>query len=379
MSYLESNSTAAVVARNRFEARVERGRASGAAIVQKIMDEVPVDMIAKGQVLKFDGDIDDRPPNSPPGILLGVGDDVGVMTTHRWALQQICSRADLPWRYAQKLTERERAGWGTPLVAHNLNEIYQRSASKYLLRTQGSQLRGFLSDRYKRLDSRPLVEAFASTCKEMGAVPIDGYGTDTKVGLTAVLPKIYEPVPNEPISFGAHWENSDYGNGRHMVHGFIDRAWCANGLIMSVGFAQVHLGKRIEESIVLSERTHQLDTMATASAVVDVVRNTLSEDMIQTFCQRVKEAHEQEIDPAKAVSLLAKQINKGEAKLVTDTFNSPDVEMLPPGNTAWRLSNAISWVAGNEISDAERKMELMKIAGAVLTMRSIVSHSRKAF
>lgn len=373
MDYYESNTAAAQVARKRFEARIESGRQSGAAIIEKIMAEVPVDVIAKGRVLKFDGDIDERAPGAPGGILLGVGDESGVMTTHKWALQQICSRGDMPWKYAQKLMEPERAGWGTPLVAHNLNEIYQRSRSRYLLRTHGSQLRGFLSDRYKRLDSRPLVEAFAGTCKEMGAIPINGFGTDTKVGLTAVLPKIYEPVPNEPISFGVHWENSDYGNGRHMVHGFIDRAWCANGLIMSTEFAQVHLGKRMTESIFLSERTHQLDTMAAASAVVDIVKGTLGGEMIQTFCQTVADAHEMKIDPAKAVKQLAKQLNKGESEKVLEKFNSPDVEMLPPGNTAWRLSNAISWVAGNETEDTERQVEMMKIAGAVLTMRSLAS------
>jgi hypothetical protein len=359
------------VAREKFEARIERGRQSGAAIIEKVQNEVPVDLIVKGRVLKFDGDIDDRTPGSPGGVLLGVADEPGVMTTHKWALQQVCSRGDMPWKYAQKLMEKEREGWGTPLVAYNLNEIYQRSKSKYLLRTHGSQLRGFLSDRYKRLDSRPLLDAFAGACGEMGAIPINGFGTDTKVGLTAVLPKIYEPVPNEPISFGVHWENSDYGNGRHMVYGFIDRAWCANGCFMSTEFAQVHLGKKISESIFLSERTHQLDTMAAASAVVDTVKGTLGEEMIQTFCQTVADAHEMKIDPAKAVKQLAKQLNKGESEMVLEKFNSPDVEMLPAGNTAWRLSNAISWVAGNEVSDAERSMELMKIAGAVLTMRNL--------
>jgi len=39
--------------------------------------------------------------------------------------------------------------------------------------------------------------------------------------------------------------------------------------------------------------------------------------------------------------------------------------MLPPGNTTWRLSNAVSWVAG-KMNDSERKLDLMKAAGALL-------------
>ena len=385
--YQESTSAAARVARDKFEARIEKGRQSGAAIINKIMNEVPTDMIVKGKVLQFDGNIDDRPPHAPNGVFLQLPphnivptanpSEMGMeLSMHPWALQQTCSRANVPWKFAQHLQHNGNAGWGTPLLAHNLNEIYQRSPSRYLVRSYAGQARGFLSDRYKRLDSRPLVEAFAKSSHEMGAVPINGYGTDTKVGLTAVLPKIYEPVQNEPISFGVHWENSDYGNGRHLIHGFIDRAWCANGCIMSVGFAQVHLGRKLEDNIMLSERTHQLDTMTTASAIMDIVKQTLSEEMISIFCTTVKNAHESEIDPSQAVKLLSKQLSKGEAQQITDKFNSPDVEMLPPGNTAWRLSNAISWVAGNEIEETERKLEMMKIAGAVLTMKQLVKAKR---
>ncbi len=380
MSFIESSSDAARVARDKFEKRIEGGRASGLAIIQKIMDEVPTDRIIKGKVLHFDGDIDYRPQGAPNGVLMGSRADteyIEQMQVHPWALQQVCSRGNLPWKYAQNLNGPDKAGWGTPLLAHNLNEIYKRSKSRYLVRSYKDQARGFLSDKYKRLDSRPLVEAFAKSCGDMGAIPINGYGTDTKVGLTAVLPKIYEPVPNEPISFGVHWENSDYGNGRHLINGFIDRAWCANGMIMSIGFAQVHLGKKLEDNIMLSERTHQLDTMTTASAIIDVVKQTLSNDMIQVFCTTVKDAHENQVDVAAALKTLSKQFSKGESQLIADTFNSPDVEMLPPGNTAWRLSNAISWVAGNEIQDTERKLEMLKIAGAVLTMKTLAKRAGK--
>jgi hypothetical protein len=46
-------------------------------------------------------------------------------------------------------------------------------------------------------------------------------------------------------------------------------------------------------------------------------------------------------------------------------YNSPDTYNLPAGNTTWRLSNAISWIAG-KTEDSERKLELMKLAGEVL-------------
>ena len=51
---------------------------------------------------------------------------------------------------------------------------------------------------------------------------------------------------------------------------------------------------------------------------------------------------------------------------VVDAFNSPEVEMLPPGNTTWRMSNAISWIANTKVEDEGRTLEVMKVAGAIL-------------
>src|SRR5262249_55027027 len=74
-------------------------------------------------------------------------------------------------------------------------------------------------------------------------------------------------------------------------------------------------------------------------------------------------ANDEKIEPQKVGERLRKVLTKGEVDQVVQTFNSPDVENLPPGNTTWRLSNALSWVAG-KLTDAERKLDLMKLAGS---------------
>ena len=51
--------------------------------------------------------------------------------------------------------------------------------------------------------------------------------------------------------------------------------------------------------------------------------------------------------------------------MVLEKFNSPDIEFLPAGNTSWRWSNALSWLA-NESKDDRRKLELQNAAGLVL-------------
>ncbi len=44
-----------------------------------------------------------------------------------------------------------------------------------------------------------------------------------------------------------------------------------------------------------------------------------------------------------------------------EAYNSVDTVNMPAGNSMWRLSNAISWVAG-KTEDPERNLELNKVA-----------------
>ena len=70
-------------------------------------------------------------------------------------------------------------------------------------------MRGWLSDRYRRLDSRPFFEALAEEAVRAGAVPVDGVVTETRVALKLVLPEILEPIPGEFLVIGGEWSNSD--------------------------------------------------------------------------------------------------------------------------------------------------------------------------
>ncbi len=69
--------------------------------------------------------------------------------------------------------------------------------------------------------------------------------------------------------------------------------------------------------------------------------------------------------PAKPVTCFARRLQKHEADSVVEAYNSADTVNMPAGNSMWRLSNAISWVAG-KTEDAERKLEISKVAGQIL-------------
>jgi hypothetical protein len=196
-------------------------------------------------------------------------------------------------------------------------------------------------------------------------LPYDGYVTDSKVAIQAIMPEVYEPVPGEMVAYGLSLENSDFGNGALSIRAYLLRIWCTNLAITQEEMRQVHLGKRLDDSTLYSNRTYELDAKTTVSALRDVIDGQLDADSLKRRMEAIRHANQQIVGTEKAKEIFRKLLQKGESEAASQAFDSPDTYNLPAGNTNWRLSNAISWIAG-QTKDAERKLDLMKIAGEVL-------------
>jgi len=114
---------------------------------------------------------------------------------------------------------------GPRTAGPHLETVFNRRFQKkrYVLRSLQQEVRGFLSDSYRRIDSRPVVEAFATAVQQKEALPYDGYITDTEIAIQAIMPEVYEPVPGEVVAYGLSLENSDFGNGTLSVRAYLLR------------------------------------------------------------------------------------------------------------------------------------------------------------
>jgi hypothetical protein len=290
---------------------------------------------------------------------------------HKHAFGQVAARAGVPEKYLNTLGDISDP-WGAELAAHNVNTLlkHESKTARNLVREitdkDGTEIRGFVSDRFRRLDSRPLLDSFMGACGQIGAVPIEGFALDTKVRMRAILPYLFEPVANEIILFGLEWRNSDFGDGKHGMNLFCHRTWCTNMSTMEEVLGQVHLGKRLDDNISYSQRTYELDTQANASALKDVVFDILSPNRVNLYVENIKEAIGDTIGEKDITKILKAKLTKGEAEKVSDLFNGPDVQNLPPGHSTYRLSNAISFFAQAEGISQNRKLELQEIAGSLM-------------
>lgn len=356
--YKEAASAAAIRAKAKMEQEIEFGKRSAAETIQRVMTEIPTDLVVKTSTLNFKADRNEM-------ILSVAGNDPLYISDN--AVSQLCQRAEIPMGMYRKLIRNpETKGWGPELMAHVFNEVYKHQEERYLIRSYGNSLRGWLSTSYRRIDSRPCLDSFFNATNELGMVPVKGYSSETKVMVKCLLPIVFEPAPDEVVCFGLSWENSDYGNGAHSLRVFILRLWCTNYAIAEEGLRQIHLGKKISDNILFSEKTYRLDTETTASAIHDIVISSLSEGNVNRMAEAISTASVISVDdPRKFLENLKSVLTKGEREAIAETYNAPEVELLPPGNTIWRMSNAISLFA-NQVEEPERKIELMKLAGHII-------------
>lgn len=357
----------------RFQAQLEetihKSQSSAMSVIEKVQRETPNDRIAHSNSLVFSVQKDE---NDAASILMSLNNKKAKgyfqEPLHKHALGQIAEKAGVPALYLNRLLERP---YGAELLVENFSTIFrEESDKKFLLRSVNDQVRGVVSDSFRRMDSAPIIESFAKACSEIGAVPIEGVGGDLRWAVKAILPKVFQPSTKkgseELVAFGIQLSNSDFGKGTLSLNAFTTRIICTNYMTLEQVMREVHLGKRLSEDLEFSAETYKLDTAAQVSAVKDMVKGVLAPDKVNTLVKRIGEALDQRINPAEAWKALPTLgLLKGEVESIKELFNDAGVEQLPAGTSTARLSNAISWFA-KSATTAERRLELEGVAGQLL-------------
>jgi hypothetical protein len=110
----------------------------------------------------------------------------------------------------------------------------------------------------------------------------------------------------------------------------------------------------------------RLDTEATLSATVDVVRAALKPANRTAKLDRIRAAAAERVDSKHAFSSVARNLTKAELEKAQESFAGPDVVNLPEAPTRWRASNVLSLLAQHKDVAPERREDLERLAGAML-------------
>lgn len=306
--------------------------------------------------------------NGENGLMMNMPD--GQFSLHANAVGQLADRMGVPQRYLRTLAGGEE--WQVLLAAQILNEHSGwTQRSRVLVRTVGKQVRGVLSDSYRRLNSVEILTAFVEEAANQGAVISDAYMNDTKVWAETILPQpIVVPTKNNGdvvIFAGARFSTSDYGDGAVDMRAFLLNGACLNGMVRESVMRQMHLGAKLPDSLALSQQTYELDTQTTVSAVRDLTRGLFLPENIKEKAYEIQGASEIEVDLEKEVKKLTSNgsLLKAEGQEVEKLLmkNDPN-DGVQGGSTLWKLTQAIT--AHARTLTPERSRELHEISGQLM-------------
>lgn len=288
---------------------------------------------------------------------------------HKHPVGQLAERLAIPGQYLKSLVfGNDEQRFLAAIILNKHSEWTNRN--RVLIRTVGEEVRGVLSDKYRRLNSHRIVAGFLEEAINQGAALADGHFTDTKLFVETLLPKpIIFPTPKNgdvAIAYGARLSTSDYGDGALDMRVFMMQGACLNGMVRESVVREVHLGKRLPESLEFSERTYELDTQATTSAIRDCTQNLFNVSQIEKSMREIQAASAEEVDIVKELRNLQKNnLTKNEAEKVQAVLleNRPD-DGITGESTLWKLVQGITAVSRE--MEPERQRELQEIGGRLM-------------
>ena len=273
----------------------------------------------------------------------------GNFNLHGNAISQISEKMGIPAKYLRELSAGDV--WQKQLCATILNEHSGwTERTRVLIRAVGMEVRGVLSDSYRRLNSVDILTAFIREAGGQGAVVSDAYMNDTKVWCETILPTPIE-IPTRKngtviIFAGARFSTSDYGNGSVDMRSFLLNGACLNGMVRESVMRQIHLGGRLPESL---------------------SQGLYSKDTIMQKAIEIQGASEIDVDFDKELKNLVQKgaLLKNEGREVEKLLmnNNPD-DGVTGGATLWKLTQGITAFAREQ--QPERCRELHEISGQLM-------------
>ncbi len=282
---------------------------------------------------------------------------------------QLVALTGVPQAYYRRMREH------APLLLEaNVNAWLQRSASRHLVRTiddpERPVVRAVVSDRYRALDHRQLLEAVLPTLHQRGVSLISSELSETRLHLKAVNERLQGEVRlGETVMAGVCISNSEVGLGALTIQPLIYTLRCTNGMILEdASLRRHHLGRRMQAGCtiehLLSDETRLADDRAFFLTVRDLTRASLVEALFQRHLDAARRAGARAIPPGREEAVVDMTVRRHH---LTSGEGGAILAHLRSGRdlTAWGLCSAITRTA-QDAADYERSTELERLGGQLL-------------
>ena len=303
-----------------------------------------------------------------------------LFKVNNWAHAQVSDYTEIPKAYYDRLRAED-----SRLLANNVNHGLRRIAADAtrtrkqegrLIRTVDGTVRGFLSNRFRRLDSVDLMDAVLPPLLENGFRVESSEITDRRLYLKVLSEKIVGEVKvGDPVQFGMVISNSDVGGGSLRVEPLLMRLVCKNGMITNAALKSYHIGKKLGEGDgleeLLSDRTKELEDGAFWAKVNDVVRNSMRRDIFEAELDRLKVSAGLpiiDLDLPRVVELAARKMGFAQEGVKKSILHALASGNEGAGLTQWGLANSFTRAAQAEGVDYDLATDLERAGGKIIEL-----------
>ncbi len=282
---------------------------------------------------------------------------------------QLATLTGVPQAYYRRMQTENPS-----LLGSNVNSWLGRSTNRQLVRTLRDPsrplVRAIVSDRFRPLDHRQLLEAVLPTLHEQGVQVLSSELTDTRLYVKAVNQRVTGEIRvGESVMAGIVISNSEVGLGALTIQPLIYTLRCTNGMIVEdTSLRRHHVGKRHDAADavlhLLSDETRQADDRAFFLRVRDITRSALDEALFRQQVSRLATAASQPLPAGqeeRVVEVTAKRFHLSQSE------GAGILAHLRAGRdlTQWGLSSAITRFA-QDVGDYDRSTELERVGGQVV-------------
>lgn len=298
-------------------------------------------------------------------------DESTVMPLDPWAHEQLAGKLEIPVKYYWKMK-----GAAPDLLVNNVNTWLQKKEAdgkneqRFLIRTTGSEVRAFLSDKYKPVPNTSVAYTVLDALTH-----IQGPGFDVKECAVSDTTMYLKITSNQAVYMnpqkegGDAWypgimvRNSEVGASKVQVDVYTWRQWCKNGAILTNGLSKVHLGRKIggDGEVFFSDKTEELDIKTVLSAMSDVVKQVFVPEKMNELMERVKAGQKVEVED----KVLA--VNNICQKFKIPEHEQDEILARFEGSNQYELGNSITSLARDTESE-DRQIKLEEIGGDVLLL-----------
>jgi len=295
--------------------------------------------------------------------------DKGEFDIWDTAHDQIGNKLDIPAKYYDRMMKE-----APDLLAANVNGWLHKSNKTHTVRTLDTDMRAFLSDRYRPLDNFdllgqsiiPVIQPILSSL-DVASCEL----THKRMYIKMVNEKLNGEIKKgDIVQAGMVISNSEVGMGSVQIQPLIMRLACLNGAIMQdSSIRKYHVGGRIVEGdgtdLFYSDSTRMLADKAFFAQVRDVMSGVLQYDGFYALIRRLQDTANnhinRDIDEVMEVAAKKFTLGKSESEGVLKAFiNGGDL-------TQWGLGNAVTQYS-QEVESYDRATELERIGGEIFEM-----------